>query len=323
MTAALLTAAFLAACVASFFFSGFETGFYTVNRLRLRSRSAHGERNARTLLRLERDAPGTLSAILIGNNLANFTITALGVLAAHAWGMGERAAEMFATVALGPCLFFLGELVPKSLGRAAAETLTYTAAPWMAAVRLALAPLAFPLGRLTQGIARLAGVPRAERPGAAGRATLDAVLLEGAGVGLLTPRQQEMARNVLRAEGRRVRDVMIPWERVATIPPDADARALRGGAPGRSHARYPVVSSDGHLSGIAHLLDLLRPGMPPAGRIARPAYLLRADQPVLAALLTLQRRRAPIAVVREAGRPVGIVTAKDLVEEIVGDLHDL
>ncbi|MBI4231565.1 MAG: DUF21 domain-containing protein, partial [Planctomycetes bacterium] len=191
MTAALLTGAFLAACAASSFFSGFETGFYTVNRLRLRSRSARGERHARTLLRLERDAPGTLSAILVGNNLANFTITSLGVLAAHAWGLGERAAELLATAVLGPFLFFAGELLPKSLARAAAETLTYTAAPWMAAVRLALWPLAVPLGWFTQGIARLAGVPRKDRPGAAGRATLDAVLLEGAGVGLLTPRQQE------------------------------------------------------------------------------------------------------------------------------------
>ncbi|MBI4230743.1 MAG: CBS domain-containing protein, partial [Planctomycetes bacterium] len=135
--------------------------------------------------------------------------------------------------------------------------------------------------------------------------------------------QQEMARNVLRSERRRVRDVMIPWERVAKIAPDADARALRGASPGQAHARYPVVSADGHLHGIAHLLDLLRPGTPPAARIARSAYFLRADQTVLAALLTLQRRHAPIAVVRDAGRMVGIVTAKDLVEEIVGDLHDL
>jgi CBS domain containing-hemolysin-like protein len=154
---------------------------------------------------------------------------------------------------------------------------------------------------------------------------------EGVGRGLLSDEQSSIAQRVLALSSRRVRDEMVPWPQVITVSIDAPAATLWELADRTSRSRFPVVDAGGQVCGILHLLEVLirdRDACPPVRELMTPAVTLDADASLRTGLRLLQDRRAHMAVVFEtvaAGdgrrqRPVGIVTPKDLVETITGEL---
>ncbi len=99
----------------SAFFSGSETGFYRVTRVRLLLDGLDGDLVSRMLLRLTNHPALFVATTLIGNNVANY-LTSLGiVLAAHLLFAHSQLAETVAPLALSPLVFVYGELLPKQL----------------------------------------------------------------------------------------------------------------------------------------------------------------------------------------------------------------
>ena len=75
MTLAIFLAGFAVCMLASFFFSGVETGFYSLSRLRLKVRVEEGEPRALRIAELLRRPQLLISSILIGNHTANYGAT--------------------------------------------------------------------------------------------------------------------------------------------------------------------------------------------------------------------------------------------------------
>jgi putative hemolysin len=122
-----------------------------------------------------------------------------------------------------------------------------------------------------------------------------------------------------------IREVMVPrpdvvfldvsWERAQAV---AVARA-------QTHSRFPVVDGDSdNVVGFVHLRDLLM-GEPVATvrELVREIKRLPAAKRMLPALSEMRRERHQLAlVVDEYGGTAGIVTLEDLIEELVGEIHD-
>jgi CBS domain containing-hemolysin-like protein len=91
-----------------------------------------------------------------------------------------------------------------------------------------------------------------------------------------------------------------------------------------SHTWLPVLDAGGRVLGVLSLLDALRVGRdacPPVAQLMHPPVTLATNTPLRAALTHLQQTRAALAVVVDkTGKPMGVVTAKDLVEPITGEL---
>ncbi len=317
--------AMLVGVLASAAFAGLETGTYVLNRMRLDLRAARGDRQGRRLQRLLARPQELLGALLISTNVAHFLTTTVAV--ATLTTLGTAAPGIYATLVVTPMLFVLGEVVPKNLFRRFGETLTYRLSGVAAAVML--------LCRWTGLSLLVTGFSRAllwvwgqqeARPAVAGASRQIAdVLAEGHAHGALTLFQSRMASRVARIRGTGVMDVMVPLRRVTSIPADCAREAFNTFVAGQNSTRLPMWEGrPDKIVGIVNIYDVLldvEPSAPPARHMREPLPLA-ASMDVAEALITLQRAHRAMGVVTDdLGRVVGIVTIKDLVEEIVGELE--
>jgi CBS domain containing-hemolysin-like protein len=302
-------------------FSGMETGVYCVNRLRLRVRADRGESGARILQREIDHQQRVLATLLIGNNIANYT-GSLGVAAVmSAFELAEWQAILLNAGALTPLLFVFGETLPKELFRAEADRLTPRLAPAMLVVRLlATVTLALPLVQAFAWVVqRLGG---ASTTGfASERERVASLLHEGARFGLLSESQTSIAERVLAMQGLRVRDEMTPWAKATTVGVDWTRAQVESRFARRGHSFAPVVDATGRVVGVLDASAVWR--RPGAGvrDLMQPPLLLEADSPLPRAIVALREADAELAVVTDAGRPVGVATMKDLIEPVTGELH--
>jgi hypothetical protein len=136
----------LIAIAASAMFAGSETGFYGMNRLRLRH-EARQSRVAAVLERVVRSPSAFLATLLIGNNLANdAAVRAAGDLC-ESFGMDRP--EFWGALLLTPIVFLFGEVLPKQLLLASPRRLLSLAAP-LALARILFWPLTAPLAALAR-----------------------------------------------------------------------------------------------------------------------------------------------------------------------------
>jgi putative hemolysin len=140
--------------------------------------------------------------------------------------------------------------------------------------------------------------------------------------------ERRLIDDVIVAADRHVRELMVPRTEVVFLDATAGvAHAVRIVATSR-HSRFPVIDgTHDDVIGFVHLRDLLiRPETDTArtvGELARPLRRLPASKRVLAALSEMRREGDHVAlVVDEYGGTAGIVTLEDLIEELVGEIHD-
>ena len=316
-------------------FCGLETGIYVINKNRLDLQAEAGVPAARFLQRMLRKPDSLLAVLLIGTNLtrylATFSITAMFVLAGR-----EAHAEWYTLLVATPLLFVIGDSVPKSifqrLGAAAVYRLTWLLKA--AGILFRITGLSGLVIAISSALMKLTSADR--RPtGTLGHDGLAAVVAEGHASGVLTHFQSIMADRVMRIADVKVSDVMIPMQRVVAAPRGVGREELieiiraKGSQPGRpdsSTAKLPtrlvILDQAGQVLGTVNVCDVLTAeDQTTPVEVMVPPLILQADLTVTDALYQMRRKHRAMAVVERDGGHVGIVTIKDLVEEIVGELE--
>jgi CBS domain containing-hemolysin-like protein len=146
--------------------------------------------------------------------------------------------------------------------------------------------------------------------------------------GILDADSAEFVQNVFRLSGKRVRDCMVPREKMAALevssPPDVVLEAARRGA----HTRMPVYDKDlDNIVGIVNTKDLFYlfslQGMVVLEDALYPALFLKPEEDLGTALRLFRNAKRPMALVRDDdGKIHGLITLEDVLEEIVGDIED-
>ena len=305
-------------------FSGMETGAYTINRVRLQVLADRGAHNALTLRRLLERPDTLLATLLIGNNVANYLGTAGLAVLLEAMDLSDLQTIVLNTLIVTPLLFVFGETLPKDTMAAHADRLMPPLTPVLSvARRLFTWTGVVPLVRaFSTGVLRLMGQPAGETAFPP-RRRVEMLVREGVGLGLLSDEQSAIADRVLRLGSRTVRQEMVPWSDVLRVRRDDPPAVLWDLADRSSRSRFPVLDPRGQVCGVVDVFEVLlhpRDACPPIAQLMRPAETVRPDLPLRRALQQFQRHAAGLAVVEEHGRPVGLITTKDLVETITGEL---
>jgi CBS domain containing-hemolysin-like protein len=312
-------------------FNGMETGVYRVNRIRLRLRADAGHRGAMMLSRLLGDLRGTLCACLVGYDSSIYLTTAIvtTLVARAGWAAGDFGTEILATALLAPIFFVFTDVTPKGIFAVHADRWMYrlagllNGAYWLFTA-IGLVPVLKGLSGVVLRVARGRKAIRGDPFDA--RQRMLAFLREGAAEGVISGYQEELIDKVLALRQTPVRQVMIPIGRAASVPVDIDRARFIEQVRQHSYSRLPVwgkrtddivgvVRVDAVLAAEGEAFDLRR-------LMRRDFPTVSPDTPVSQAMIRMQRRRAAMAVVQsDRGRAIGILTIKDLVEEIVGELE--
>jgi len=320
-------ASLAAGLLLSFLYSGLETGVYSVNKIRLELTAESGGRLARRLRRVLGAPGGPLGTLLIGNNLAN-NLSSVGIVMILT-ARSVAHADYVALAILTPVVFVFCEVLPKNLFHRHTERLTYFFSGFLSVSRtvFTLCGLEGLIRLLTGGVLRLAGRRPDEDDAPLGRGggRIAGVLAEGRASGAITHTQSLIAERVVRLGRVRLADVMTPIDRAVLVTPDVTADELRRTLAEHGHPRVGVYAHDpANIVGVLNAYDVLlaEDDSAPADHMA-PAVALNAQAGVIGALVALQRSRSPIGFVLDAdSNCIGVVTVKDLVEEIVGELDE-
>lgn len=314
--------AIIAVClVGNAVYSGSETALYTVSRLRVEVEARHGKRSARLIQRLLADDVSQIIVLVLGVNLCVEVLTFRAEGLAVGLGFPGVAIEVLLALVLTPVVFFFGDLLPKDLFRRRPYAFLSITAPLLVVSRIVFWPLERLLWLVSTLLTRALGLEPRILSVVRGREAVLNLLRESAQTGAILPHAEQLARNVLKLRSIEVERAMVPWKNVSTLSSTASEEELFAAVSRSPWTRLPVVDGKGRVLGYVHQLDVLGAGSETSVLDhLRPVIELPAHTPVDRALARLRTGGQRLAIVGAREEPLGLLTLKDLVEEISGDL---
>jgi CBS domain containing-hemolysin-like protein len=314
--------------LASGFLSGSETAVVAIPRERLDQLRNNGRRGQR-LAALADDAEGTIGTILVANNFVNILAATIATVLATEL-IGEPLGPVLATFGMTALILVAGEITPKTMASRDPEAYGLFASVPLFWLRRVLTPVS----RVFMGVSR--GLLRPTRWGfrrEAPEVTEDdirALAAMGLAVGGIGEGTHQIIDALFAASDRPVREVMTPRVDVVSLRLPLDVDAIREVVAETGHSRFPVLAEEGSLDdlvGVLYVKDVLRSGQavsPAALRsLVRTPQFVPESAALLDALRDFRVRRIGYAIVLdEHGGFDGLITAKDLVGELIGDLRD-
>lgn len=314
-------------------FAGCETGIYRLSRLRLRLGVERGKWRAILLARVMQDSSGLLLSLLVGTNLAHYVATSLITTLFLGRATSAHAAELYAMAVAAPLLFVFSELIPKNVFLHRADLLTALAAPVLyVSHKIFTGCGAVPLLRLLSGIlARRLGSPVPSKSVIASSQShqVRAILRDTREEGILSDVQAQMVDRIANIPGVRLHTVMVPLNLVHAVPRHTDRAALLKGLEKHTWTRLLVwENTPFEIVGYINVYDVLGTGeeFTDLQKFLLPLRSLDGDTSITEAINVMRREQVRIVLVTgRRGRgdvPIGIVTMKDLVEELLGELAE-
>jgi putative hemolysin len=305
----------LTALALSAFFSGTETGFYRVTRIRLAIEALAGSWVSRALLWLTNQPAIFVATALVGNNVANYLLSLSVVIASQILApQGGLWVEIVGPIVIAPFVFLFGELLPKNLFYDAPNRLLNRCAVPFLIFSVLFAPVTAVLwvfSRLAQLITRS---PTQEFSMRLARRELGDLLTEGHEAGLLKPAQQSLAQAMLVVAGLPVKTFASPQARVVRATTTMSKSDIIRMAQRHQRALLPLEDTRNkrELVGYIRIMDLYLDNSPelPA---PLPMVKLRENMSCLAALRKLGEAEDALGhVVAADGRTMGFVTGREL-----------
>jgi len=270
---------------------------------------------------VKKDLNRAIVAILIGNNTVNILLSTLSALVANAlfrvWGV---------TVMVGLLTFaviIFGEITPKSHAVAAHERVALKNARPVHLFMRALGPLITAFLFLSEHILRLFGehVER-DRLLFSDDDVKDLATL-GEQEGAIKPIEKTIIHNVFSFGDRKIRDIVMPLDRVVRVGDGTDVHAAKQTVIEHGYTRIPVQDEHGDIVGVLYSKDLLDAAGGAVHEVMRPPFFIAGTADITAAFDEMKRLRVHMGIVKdEGGSVVGIVTLEDILEELVGNIRD-
>jgi len=323
--------------VANGVFSGSEIAIVSARRVRLEQLANQGNRRAAVALRLATSPNDLLSTVQIG-------ITLIGILSGAVGGAtlsgrikplidvipplrpwSEAISLALVVSAITYLSLVIGELVPKRIALNNPEAIACAIAPPMRWLARWVAPLVQLLGRSTDTLLRLLGVPIEREPDLT-EEEIRALIRQGAEAGVLEEAEHALVQRVFHLADRPVRAIMTPRTDIRWLDLEEPVDDQLTEVLASSHSRLPVGRGRlddcvGIVRSHAVLAARLDQGTVELGPLLEKPLYITETAGTLAVIGQFREHGVEIALVTdEYGGIEGLVTLTDLMEAIVGDL---
>jgi putative hemolysin len=346
--------------LANSFFVAAEFALVSVRETRIEQLVALNRPGARTALRLKHNIDEFLPAVQFGVTLASLALGGIGepaiaeallhemmklplpaAVVAHAHLYAHSAAVVLAFAVITYFEVLLGELVPKSLALQRAERIALAVAgPVDVFIRMTR-PAVRLMNVSAALVLRLFRAPLRGESSAHSPEELKLLATATRRMGLLPPFQEEMIHRAIELNQVVVSEIMTPRGKIFSLPADMALEEASARIVDEQHSRVPVYDAQrgrDHIIGVAYSKDVARlihfrsvaQGLGSRGasgitlrQVMRDVLVVPETKLVVELLQEFQDRRRQIAiVVDEFGSTLGLITAEDVLEQVVGELED-
>lgn len=326
-----LLLAFLICLAFSAFFSSAEAAFISLPKLRIRYLVDNGVKGARQLAKAADKPERFLATVLLGNNLVNVAAATLGTIMAVV-AFGVVWGPIIATVGVTTLILLFGEVIPKNIAVRHAQRLALAFVNPLRIIEGCFYPFVLALGRIGLGFSRMLAESAEDRE-LVSEGEIRSAISAGEDEGVVEEDEAKMLHKVFEFTDSPVSKVMIPRTEVTWVEQRtklSDFLAIYAETP---YSRFPVYKDNtDNVVGILFAKDVLRQLTSNSTSVemtiddlVRSAHFV-PESKHMGELLTEMRDGGYhiVIVVDEFGGMAGMVTLRQLTEEIVGDIrHEL
>ncbi|MBM3926144.1 MAG: HlyC/CorC family transporter [SAR202 cluster bacterium] len=320
---------FIITVVLSALFSASEAALLSVQRVKVQHMVNTGVTGAQRMAQMVEHPERFLPTILVGNNLVNSAAAALGTIMAVRLIDNEGVAAIAATVGVAIVLTIFGESAPKTVGSRLREGMALSITTPILWLERLLYPVVAPIQAMNRWVAaRLGNVSAKDL---AAQEELKVLISLGKDSGAMEETEAEMMLRMLRVTNLRVGSIMTPRTEIIYVEKGMPLSQFLEFNARQYHSRFPVYNGDvddvvGLLAARDVLQALGKEQLNPDASVThlmRPAHFVPETKPVSELLSEMREKGVPLAlVVNEFGSVAGLVTFKQLVGEIVGELKE-
>ncbi len=311
--------------ILSAFFSSAETALTTVSKITIRSMIEEGNKKAIIVDKIINNQGKMLSAILIGNNLVNIIASALStILAQNLFG---QYAISFATGLLTIVVLIFGEITPKSLATLNALKLSLAYAKIIYSLMFLLTPAIFIINKMAYFFMRLMGIDPTKKMASITETELRTIVDVSHEEGIIEKEERQMINNVFDFGDAIASDVMVPKIDMTMADINSTYDELIKIFRSEKYTRIPIYQdSTDNVIGIINMKDLLLYNPEEifdVRKYLRSAFYTYESKKLSELMMEMTKTSVNIVIVLdEYGVTAGLITLEDLLEEIVGEIHD-
>ena len=313
----------------SAFFSSVESAFAGASRTRLRSLADDGNRRAAKALRICEHFDNALISLLVGNNVVNTLCASLAtVFALEVFTEGETTEvdpllTLLITVITTVVIFIFGELVPKTIANSANDRAAMLLAPPFAAFCVLIKPITIIFSGISVLVKRITG--DYEEPTVT-EDELSTIIETVEEEGVIDQEQGELLQSALEFSETTVADVLTLWDDVNKVSLDMKSEDVLRLILSTKHSRLPVVDGDrvvGVLMQKTFLKSYITSGRGDVSALMTRPSFVALDAVIDELLEEMSENKCYLSVVLDReGKPLGVVTIEDFLEELVGEIFD-
>ena len=306
------------------YFAVTETAMASASRTRIKTAADRGDTRAKDALFLLDNFDRAITTILIGTNIVHIAVASIVTVAVtRRWGLSFVTLSTIVTTIV---VFFLGEMLPKSLGKKYSEKLLLSCAGAMRVLMKLFAPLSALLTAIGRGAAKLSkGDPEISVT----EDELYDIIEDMTEEGSLDEEQGELISSALQFGDVTVESILTPRVDVTAIDVDDPLEKILQLVRNQNHSRLPAY--EGTIDNIVGILQIrkfikayLHLGESTEIRpLLDEPFFIHQSTNIDELLPIMSKGKKNMAVVTDNyGGTVGIVTIEDILEELVGEIWD-
>lgn len=322
------------------FFSGAEMAVVSVNKNKIHRLAEQGDRRAGLIEQLLKDSTVFLSTIQVAITFAGFFSSASAatgisqVLAVRMEQIGVPYSKTLAgigvTILLAYFNLVFGELVPKRIALQKAETFSLLCVRPIYMISRVMNPFIRLLSLSTSGFLKLIGMHSESLEAEVSEEEIKSMLETGSETGVFNDIEKEMITSIFSFDDKRAKEVMVPRQDMVAVDLKEPVEKYIDKILGSMHSRIPVYEGEiDNVVGILSMKDFAICAKDlPFSRVdirplLKPPFFVPENRRTDALFREMQKNKVKIAIlVDEYGGVSGMVTLEDLIEEIVGDIHE-